>query len=49
MSLIPFLQNFERLLTRLSNLNPNLAVLLGDVNAKSTSWWVDDKTNPEEI
>ena len=34
-----FLSNFEKLLYKLSALNPNISIILGDFNARSKSWW----------
>ena len=29
--------------------NPFLTVVIGDLNAKSSKWWIDDKTTQEGL
>ena len=42
-----FLSNLDQTLHDISSLNPSFIVLLGDFNARSSSWYSHDKTSPE--
>ena len=42
-----FLLNFEQLLKQIVNLNPFMYVILGDFNARSSSWWTGDINSVE--
>ena len=42
-----FLLNFEKLLNQISQLKSSFLVILGDFNARSRSWWCEDKTSRE--
>ena len=42
-----FLHSFENLPNNIAKSSPLLTVILGDFNARSTSWWVNDKTTIE--
>ena len=37
-----FLLNFEQLLTNLNSMKPHVLLVIGDFNARSSSWWSDD-------
>ena len=37
-----FLTNFEHLLSDINARKPSVSVILGDFNARSTSWWSSD-------
>ena len=41
------LQNLELNLDKATTCNPLLVVVLGDFNAKSCNWCINDKTNSE--
>ena len=43
-----FLTSFNTLLQNLQNLNPHLTMILGDFNARSYSWWQEDKLSVEK-
>ena len=36
-----FLSNFEHILNDVNKRKPSLSVIAGDVNARSSSWWVN--------
>lgn len=42
-----FLHSFENLPNNIAKSSPLFTVILGDFNARSTSWWVNDKTTIE--
>ena len=42
-----FLSSFEKLLNHIINLNPFMIFIIGDFNAKSSSWWTGDKNTVE--
>ena len=42
-----FLQNFESNLRYITSKNSYITVVIGDFNARSTSWWTDDITTKE--
>ena len=42
-----FLLSLENLLGNIRNQDPAFTILLGDFNARSKSWWVQDITNKE--
>ena len=43
-----FVSNLEKLLINLSSFDPHFVILLGDFNAKSKSWSVNDTTSEED-
>ena len=43
-----FISNLEKLLINLSSFDPHFVILLGDFNAKSKSWSVNDTTSEED-
>ena len=42
-----FLKNFDHTLNQINSLNPSFVMILGDFNAKSSSWCTDDLTSNE--
>ena len=44
-----FLFDLDHLLHDISSLNPSFVILLGDFNAKSSSWYSHDITSPEGV
>ena len=42
-----FISNLEQTLNDISSLNPSFMMILGDFNAKSSSWYSKDITSPE--
>ena len=42
-----FLFNLEKLINQIKQLKPSFTVILGDFNARSSDWWLDDITSPE--
>ena len=42
-----FISNVEKLLININSFDPHFLILLGDFNAKSTSWSVNDRTIEE--
>lgn len=42
-----FLTNFEQMLDFISNQNPFMVLIIGDLNARSKTWWTDDTTTSE--
>ena len=42
-----FLSNFENLLNFVKELKPSFTIIMGNFNARSTTWWPDDITSPE--
>ena len=44
-----FINNFERLVSRIANESPNCINITGDLNYQSTNWWEGDIVNEEGI
>ena len=42
-----FLFNLEKLINQIKQLKPSFTIILGDSNAKSSDWFLDDITSPE--
>ena len=42
-----FLSNFDELLSKTTSSNSLFTIILGDFNARSSSWWKEDKTTTE--
>ena len=42
-----FLENFDHTLNHINSLNPSFVIILGDFNAKSSSWYANDITSNE--
>ena len=42
-----FLSNFKNLLNFVKGLKPSFTIIMGDLNARSKSWWPDEITSPE--
>ena len=42
-----FLSNFDELLSKTISSNSLFTIILGDLNARSSSWWKEDKTTTE--
>ena len=42
-----FIKNFEQLIVHLASLNPDLLLITGDFNGRSSSWWSGDVDNIE--
>ena len=44
-----FLDNFENNLQLICDINPFSITILGDFNARSANWWIEDRTSPEGL
>ena len=43
-----FLNEFEKLLSRIAEKKSDFTVIVGDFNVRSTTWWSDDITTTED-
>ena len=44
-----FLNKLNLTMESITQKNPFLTVVIGDVNARSSKWWTDDKTTQERL
>ena len=43
-----FLFNIEKFKNQIKQSKPSFTIILGDFNARSSDWWADDTTSPED-